>query len=157
MEPELEDERALVGKHFLEAYDLVQRLGQPFVLDLAVGALDDGVGIPGAEVDTDLAFRRQGTPVAPHVGALGFLVRWRAESMRMDVSRVHPFVEQVGGFALAGAIDTADEDDDGKFLRLGQVVLGVEQGLAQGGHFVFVGLLVYGMAEFGRFEHGVSF
>src|SRR3970282_269526 len=43
------------------------------------------------------------------------------------VARVHPFVEQVHGLALAGAVHAADQYDDREFGLLRQIKLRVQQ------------------------------
>jgi len=65
------------------------------------------------------------------------------------VAGVQPFVQQVHGFPLAGAINTGKQDDDRKFVRLQQIELGIQQAFAQGREFSFIELLGNFMAQFG--------
>jgi hypothetical protein len=51
--------------------------------------------------------------------------------MRGDLARVHPLVEQVHGLALARALDAGDHDQHRKPAVHLQIVLRVEQRLAQ--------------------------
>jgi hypothetical protein len=73
--------------------------------------------------------------------------------MCLNVARVHPFVEQVHGLALAGAVHAADQDDDREFGLLRQIELRIQQVFAQFGFFLVVGLLVDLVSELGRFKH----
>ena len=67
--------------------------------------------------------------------------------------RVHPFVQQIDGFALAGAIDAADQGDDREAPVQEQIVLRIEQCFAQPGHLARISLLGDCVAQLRRFEH----
>ncbi len=127
VEPELEDQRAFVGEHLLEAVDLLDVLVERRRAGLLQHALHDGRGVPGTEEHADLALGRQRAPEAPHRGTLALLVRHFAHGVRLDVARIHPLVEQVHRLALARAIHAADQDDDREFAFLRQIELRVQQ------------------------------
>ena len=61
--------------------------------------------------------------------------------------RIHPGIQQVDGFALAAAVDPADQDDYRKFLLLQHVILSIKQRSAQLGHLLLEGFLVYDVAQ----------
>ncbi len=153
MEPELEDERALVDQHRLETVDFVETLVHLVAFHLVGDAVGDRLRVPRTGEDADLALWRQRTPVAPHVGARALLVARLGKRQRRDVARIHPRIQQVDGFALAAAVDPADQYDDREFLLLQHVVLDVEQRRAQLGNFGLEGFLVDDVAEFCRFKH----
>ena len=71
------------------------------------------------------------------------------------MARIHPFVEQVDGLALARLVHAVDQDHDGKLLELEQIELGIEQLGAQGGHRGAESFVVGAVAEFGGFEHEI--
>ena len=70
--------------------------------------------------------------------------------------RVKPFVQDIGGFALATTIDAADQHDHREFACLQHIVLGIQQGFAQHGQALFVFFALYLVTDFGRFKHAGS-
>ena len=87
---------------------------------------------------------------------LAFLVRRLGECAGEDVARIHPFVEQVDGLALARAVDAGDQDQYGKatlLLEVLEVILGIEQRLAQPCFLGPVGGLADAVIEICGFEH----
>jgi hypothetical protein len=104
---------------------------KPAGVELPHHALHDRLRVPGAEEDADPPLGRQRAPEAPVRRALGLFVRRRAEGAGADVPRVHPLVEQVDRFALAGAFDTGNQDQHRKAAVELQVVLRVQQRGAQ--------------------------
>ena len=153
MEPELHQQHAFAREHGLEAADLVQALVELGLLAVLAHPLADRLGVPVVEHHADPAARRQRPPEAPHEGALGLLGGGRVEGPGLDVARIHPFVEQVDGLALAGLVHTVDQDHDGKLLELEQIELGIEQLGAQTRHRGAKAFVVGAVAEFGGFEH----
>ena len=127
MEPELEDQRTVIGEHPLEAVDLLDRAQQILGLGVPEHLVDDRIRVPGPEQDPDLAFGRQRAPIAPHRRSFGFLVRRIVEGVRVDVARIHPFVEEVDRLALARAAYARNEQDHWKLAELGKPELGVQQ------------------------------
>src|SRR5256885_786104 len=75
VEPELEDERALVGEHALEAVDLADRAHQFLGRGILAAAADVRPRSPRAELPADASLGRQRAPEAPHGRALALLVR----------------------------------------------------------------------------------
>jgi len=58
------------------------------------------------------------------------------------MTRVHPRIQQVDGFALATAVDPGNQDHDREILLLQYVVLDIEQFGAQLRHLGLEGLFV---------------
>ncbi len=156
MEPEFEDQRPLVGQHLFEAQVALHRLLQVGHLAASVDAIDQGLAIPGALEDGHAPLGRQQAPEAPHRRAVALLVGGLAQAVRVDVAGVEPGIEQAHRLAPAAAVDPAYDHHHGKGPALDQVVLGVEQGLAQGGQLGFIGLFVDFVAQLGGFEHPQS-
>ena len=152
--PELDDESPLVDQHLLEAphpvHVLVQTLGSQVSLD----PLQNGPGVPAPVEDAHLPLRRKEPPVTPHVRPLQFLVGGVVQAVHLDVPRIHPLVEGAHHGALARPVHTRNEDDHRELPGGEKVVLGIQQGLAQGGHLLLPDVLVDAMAQLGRFEHG---
>jgi len=156
VEPEFHQHHAFIGQPPLETDDAFDPLDQLRLPDVSVRPFGDRVGIPVAEQDADFSLLRKRAPVTPHCRALALLVRWFAESLGADVARVHPFVQQVDRFPLAAAVDAADQHDYREASVLEQVVLRIEQGLAQLRLLAGVGALRYRVPQFGGFEHFFS-
>ena len=156
VEPELEDERALVGEHLLEAHVLFHRLVERGVAGLAVGARQNRLRVPRAEEDANAALGRQLAPEVRHRRVPALVLGRLGQGVGGDVARVHPFLEQVDGLALAGAVHAVDEDEHGKARRVEQLVLRPEQRLAQLRQLALVGALVDRVAKLGGFEHDVG-
>ena len=125
VQPELQQQRALVHQHGLEAVDLVETLVELDARHLAVDALGDGRRVPGAGERARPPPRRQRAPVAPHVRPLALLVGGRREGERAQVARVHPLVELRQRLALAGPVDARDEQQHRKARLLAQLALGI--------------------------------
>ena len=153
VEPELEDQRAFVGEHALKVLDFLDRARQLVGARTLEHPIDDRCGVPRAEQHPDAPLGRQGAPVSPHRGTLALLVRRIVEGERMDVSRIHPRVEQVHGFALAGPAYTGDQNDYGEGPVLRQLELGGEQVGTQSRHPLFIFVLGNLVAQLRRFEH----
>src|SRR5690606_26801202 len=118
VEPVLEEQRVFTGEQAFETLDVGNALCQFALPDLAPGMAGVEPGIPVGEPDAEHSPRRQGAPAAPQGPSLFFFVAGFSEGARLDVARVHPLVEQLDGFALAGAVETNDQDDDRKVAEL---------------------------------------
>ena len=153
VEPELQHQHAVADQHPLMPRDRLQPLVEGRRLQRAADAVDDRLGVPRAEQDADVTFRGQCVPEPPHRRALaGVLVR-RAEGVGVDVARVHPLVEQVHRLSLACAVDAADQHQHRELLAREQLVLRVEQPLAQRRHLRVVGLPLHPVPQLRRVEH----
>ncbi|MDT4867808.1 hypothetical protein FQZ97_1027380 [compost metagenome] len=142
MEPELEDQRAFIAEHPLEAFRIVDRLVQPGVLDIALDPRMQHLAVPVAEEDADPSLGRQLAPEAP-LGRTGkLLVAGLEEALHVDQPRVHPLVEQLDRLALAGTLDAVDQDEHREARLLLQFELRLQQVLAQFQHGLFIGFLV---------------
>lgn len=97
---------------------------------------------------------RQLSPVAPGRRAGQFFVGLLVEGAHLDQARIHPFIEQLDGFALAGAFDAIDQHDHREASLLVQLELRFQQGLTQGRDFCVVSVLIDGVTNFGGFKHG---
>ena len=153
VEPELQDQRALVGEHPLEPDDLLQLLVELPLIDIPVRAVEDRPRVPRAEEDPELALGRKRLPVPPVRRLLRLLAGGHAHRPRRDVARVHPRVQQVDRLALARAIDAADDDDDRKRRLLQDGSLRLQQRGAQRRDLLVVRLLVDDVTELGCLEH----
>ena len=153
VKPELEDQCAFIDQHRLETVDLVHALIKITFVQLAEDTVADRIRIPRTGKHTGPPFRWQGAPVAPHVRALDLLVARCRKGQRRQIARVHPFVEHVDRFALARAIDAADQDDDRELAVFAQFELSVEQGRAQLGNLLAERFLVDRVPELCRFKH----
>ena len=153
VEPELQHQRTLIDQHGFEAVDLIDACVHRRLGHVALEAIMNRARVPRAGKDADAALGRQGTPVAPHERPRTLLVAWRRECQGGDETRIHPLVEDVDGFALAGAVLAADQHDDRNLAVFLEVELGVEQSGAQGRHFLLVGFLVELVTDFRGFEH----
>ncbi len=71
------------------------------------------------------------------------------------MARVHPFIQQIDGLALARAVHAADQDDDREAPVLEQVVLRIEQGFAQLRYLARISLLADRVPQFRRFKHSI--
>ena len=104
VEPELEDQRAFIAEHFFQALGTGDGLVEPRVLDLAMHATLQHLAVPVAKKDPHAAFRRQLAPIAPSRRAGQFFVGLLVEGAYFDQARVHPFIQQLDGFALAAIL-----------------------------------------------------
>ena len=112
--PEFQDDRAIVGECAFEGGDLVEEDVEFGVGDAASDAIADRRRIPRAQKERDAAVRRQIAPVAPQARTFELLLRRIHVAASDDPVRIHPLVEQAGGFALAGGIDAGKQHDDRK-------------------------------------------
>ncbi|MNS58652.1 hypothetical protein D3C72_915790 [compost metagenome] len=154
VEPELDDLHALGRQHGFEAHDCGGLGLDGFRIRLLACRFDDQRRVPGAEDDAGAALGRQVVPVAPERRAVQFVAFARAIGERPDMARIHPFVEQVDGGALAGAVDPR-HDHQQRFLCLPEaLVLRFQQGDPQ--PFFERLELVFGQdgVGFGFGEHG---
>ncbi|MNF60524.1 hypothetical protein D3C84_421450 [compost metagenome] len=142
MEPELQDQRALIAEHALEIFRIVDGLVQAGVLDIALDPGVEHLAVPVAEEDADLSLRRQPAPETPLRRPRQLLVRGPQEALHIDQPRVHPLVEQLDRLALAGALDAIDQDEHRETRLLLQLELRLQQGFAQFQHGLFIGFLV---------------
>ena len=126
MEPELEDQCALVTEHALETLSIVDRLIQTCIADASINTCLEHLAIPVAEEDADAPLGRQLAPEAPLCRPLQLLIGGRHETLYLDATRVHPFVEQLDGFALASPLNAIDQNQHGKTLVLLQLELRFE-------------------------------
>lgn len=128
MKPALDDDSALGHQHALELAYALQALRKARALLMAHHVRQDRIGIPGAEQDAKMPFGGQHLPEAPHLGTRTLRVADGAEHFRADVARVHPFVEQIDGFALARTVHPIDQNDHRRLAIGQQRVLGRQQG-----------------------------
>jgi hypothetical protein len=156
MEPELQQQRAFGDEHPLEVADALEAPREFRALFASQGALQDRVRVPGTEEDADSALGRKRLPETPHLGPRALDVGELAEGARGDVARIHPFVQQVDGLALAGAVDAVHQDHHGKLPPFEQLVLEREQALAQLGLLALELGLSELVADLGGFEHRSS-
>jgi hypothetical protein len=156
VEPELDDQRAFVAQHLLQALGAGDGLVEHGVLERPC-TRPAASGCTSCRRTRPSALWRQGPPVAPGRWARQLFVGLLVEGAHLDQARVHPLVEQLDRLALAGAFDAVDQHDHRETRLLLEFVLGFEQGLAQGGHFGVVGFLVDAVTDFGGFEHAGSF
>jgi hypothetical protein len=153
MQPELDDQGAFVGEHFLQQFGSLQALVEIGGLGDAVHAIEDRPGVPGAEKHADFSLGRQGAPETPHHRPVEFFIGWLAHAMGLHVTRVHPLVEQVHCFPATRAIYPAEQDNDRKLAALCQVELGIQQRFAQQRYLLVICRLVDLVTQFRRFEH----
>src|SRR6185437_5309691 len=145
------DENALVGQHPFQPHARINAF--LIVIGLQTPQPD---ALPGTEENADFALGRQRAPITPHGRPFAFLLGRLAEGVRVNVSRVHPLVEQLNRLALAGGVHALDLDKDGEALLLHQLQLGVQQRLAQTGLLRLVDILGNAVIQFRRFKHELS-
>ncbi|MNZ55557.1 hypothetical protein D3C78_734860 [compost metagenome] len=153
VEPELEEQRALVAEHPLEALRRRAAGVQGGLVDIAVDPRMQQLAVPVAEEDADLPLGRQPAPETPLRWARELLVARLEEALHLDQARVHPFVEQLDRLALARPFDTVDQDQHREARLLLQLELSFQQRLAQFDDRLLVGFLVDRMADLGGLEH----
>src|SRR6185295_11979439 len=96
MEPELQNQRALVRQHLLEAVDLGDAAIELAPLPLLLhGGARDRIGVPAAEEDADLPAGRQDAPETPEARMLQLLLGRLAEAVHLDVARIQPRRQRV--------------------------------------------------------------
>ncbi len=130
VEPELQQQYALVGQHLLEAQNLFGPCLQRRIVERSGHAPQDRMGVPGAEEHAGLALGRQRPPEPPHRRVHRLVRRRRGKAGDLDMARVHPLVQQIHRLALAAAVDAGDQDQRGEALLAQQVVLRQDQRLA---------------------------
>lgn len=129
VQPDLQDERPSVGEHLLQRRDALQATVERRLAGLPLHPIRERRLVPGAVKQTDLALRRQRTPIPPERRALELLVGRRTPGAGDNPARIHPFVEQVPGRAPAGRIDACQHDDHRERLLLPERLLHLEQRL----------------------------
>jgi len=155
MDPELEQDDALVGEHLLVLAHLLQSGVELRVRHLMPHVRVDQLPVPRVHEDAEAPARRQRAPVAPCERTRFLFRRAGTERAGADESRIHPFVELVRGFAAPAALQSADQHQDRAASRFGHFVLPIEQRLAQLGFLARIGGLGDSVADFRRFEHCV--
>ena len=156
VEPEFDDQRAFGHEHAFVIANARQSMLEFRAAFIAKDALKDRIGIPGAKQDADAPLGRQRRPEAPHLRSRTLDIGGSAERMRMDVARIHPFVEQVYRLALARAIDAVNKDDYRKLALFQQSVLDIQQRAAEFGFLApKVGFFQL-VANFSGFKHGMA-
>ena len=153
VEPDLDEQHALVGEHGLEVPDLLQQPVEVAVVDPPRGAEREQLEVPGVEEERDLAARGQREPVPPRRRPLALEVVATVERVGEDVARVEPLVQPVGGLAPPAAADAGEERDGLEAPALEETVLRLEQRLPQLRHLLLVLGLVELVADLRRFEH----
>src|SRR6185436_8976710 len=158
MNPELEHDESLVREHPLVLPDRGHLRVELAVAELAAHARGQRLVVPRVHEDADLAFRRQRAPITPCGRVRFFLRRGRTERQHADVAGIHPRGELIRGFAAAAALDAGDEHKHGTAPGLRQIVLRVEERLAQLRFLALVFLLRYPVTDLRGFEHaGLSY
>ncbi|MEN9634444.1 MAG: hypothetical protein RL077_2848 [Verrucomicrobiota bacterium] len=114
LEPDLDDQGAVVGEEALEVTHMPQGLGEEGEFATRDGGLLEGIRMPAACVDGDAAAEGEGTPVAPHEWALALLVAEIMEGKGLNSAGIQPAVEQINDLALARGVVTSDDEQDGE-------------------------------------------
>ncbi|MNP18643.1 hypothetical protein D3C76_1111340 [compost metagenome] len=153
VEPELDDQRAFIAQHLLQALGAIDRLVQYGILEHPVDTALQHLAVPVAEHHPDTPLGWQLPPVTPGRGSGHFFVGLLVERAHFDQARVHPFIEQLDCLALASAFNAVDQYNHRKARLLLELELRFEQGLAQRRHFGFIGFFINRVADFGGFEH----
>ncbi|MPM89827.1 hypothetical protein SDC9_136942 [bioreactor metagenome] len=153
VKPELHHQHPLAHQHFFETQDLGQMLIKLAPFAAALDTLANRLGVPIVEHHANLALGWQGPPVAPHERPCGLFFGRHIERPGLDMTRIHPFVEQVDRLTLARAINAIDEHHDRKTAQIKQFELCIQQGGTQRWHFGLECCLIGLMAQFSRFEH----
>jgi hypothetical protein len=155
VEPVLDQQHALLRQHALEADDLLHARREVARGKPAQDAFEDRHGVPGAEEDADPPFRRQRAPEAPHRRMRRLLLGRDGKARDLDEARIHPFVEEVDGLALARPLHPRDQDQDREAPLRPEIALRLQQGAAQFGLLPLEVRLADLVLEFGRFEHAL--
>src|SRR4051812_27177421 len=117
VEPELDEQRAVLGERALEGVDAPERTLQRARLALAHHALQDRRRVPGAQKQTHLSGLGQSHPITPVLRTRALGLRGFSVGLDAQIARVQPLAEYVQGLGLARAVCTVEQDDHGK-LRL---------------------------------------
>ena len=139
-------------EHLLQLDDPVERLVELGAVDPAEDAVEDRLGVPGAEEDRHPASRRQLPPEPPHRRPSPLLVGGLAHGVGLDAPGVEPLQQQVDRLRLARPADPGDDHDD-REVGGGQLPLGLQQGRADLGRLALVGGLVDLVAQLGGLKH----
>jgi hypothetical protein len=73
--------------------------------------------------------------------------------MGPDMARIHPFVQDINRFPLAGAVNSGDQNDHRKPGRLKEFKLGIEESFSKERNFFFVRFFVNLVSQLCGFEH----
>ncbi|MCY1175260.1 hypothetical protein D9M73_154910 [compost metagenome] len=130
VEPELDDQRAFIAQHLLQAFGTGDGLVEHGILEHPVHPPLQHLAVPVAKEHTHPPLGWQGPPIAPGGWAGQLFVGLLVEGEHIDHARVHPLVEQFYRLTLAGAFNAVDQHDHRKPRLLLEFVLGFEQGLA---------------------------
>lgn len=150
--PELHDEGMIVRERLLEGEDLVEGFVEFADARIAVDVIENRLGVPGTEKEPDSPVRRQVSPVPPEVGALLHLLGRLPVGTGHEPSRIEPSVEEVHRFALAGPIDSS-EDDNHRKRFLAELELRFEKLLSERRCLFRIFLLRDFAAQFGGIKH----
>ena len=142
VKPEFQQQHTFVHEHALKPENIADMLVELPGADASGDPLDDGLGMPAAEKNADLALGRQCAPIAPDARAFILFIGGFGKSAHFNVPGIHPLTEQIDRFTLARALNTRDEDQRGEFAALLQVVLRIEQRFAQLRLFTLVSRLL---------------
>ncbi|RMN28854.1 hypothetical protein ALQ62_05520 [Pseudomonas coronafaciens pv. zizaniae] len=153
VKPELEDQRAFVTEHLFKAFGTADGLIEYRILVAAMHTILKHLAVPVAKENAHAPLGRQLSPVPPGRRVRQFFVGLLVEGAHLYQARVHPFVEQFDGLALASAFYAIDQHNDLPPGLLVKVYLRFQQRLAQLGQGRLVGFIVNGMTDFSRFKH----
>jgi len=149
VQPELEDQRAFVAQHPLQTLRPCDGEFELGAVDTAMHPVLEHLAVPVAEEDPGMPLRRQPPPETPGQRTGQFFVARHIEAVDPNQPRVHPFVQQLDGLALARPLDAVDQDEHRKTrLRL-EPILRLQQRLSQLWHRGVIGFLVDGVTDFG--------
>ena len=154
MQPQFDNQGAIVGQHALEHFDLLAVQVELAGVHASVNSRLCRLGIPRAEKDADLAACRQTPPEAPEVGARFLLVGVLPIGIGLDPAGIHPLVEPLDQRAFARSDQPRDNDDDG-VIPLGQVELTLQQLLSQCSRQLVEFAALDTLADFQGFEHSL--
>ncbi len=155
VEPELDDQCAIVDEHALEVHDAIE-----FGIHLGVVAqppetlLDQGL-IPTAEQDGELPTRGDGVPEPPVARSLAFLVGLVPKGEGTHAAGIQPLVEAVDDLSLTGPLDARDEDNH-RDIGLQQLALHFQELGAQCLLLDLEGRLVDRASDLRCLEHGLT-
>ena len=153
MQPDLEQQHAVVYEHLLQAARVLQALRRLLGVALAGESVSQQAQAIAAGIDPDLALCRQDPPVAPEARISVLVVPAPAEEMRLQVARVHPVVQEVQHLAHGFAIVPGEHDHHGQ-VAPANLEFGVQQIDAQRRQGLLVLLLGDLGPHLGDFEHG---
>ena len=132
VEPDLDDERAVVGEEFFEVPDVFDVAGGRGGGETLGGLCAEELGIPGAGEDAEATVDGKAAPETPHERTFAFLVGRLAERERFDAAGVEPAAEGVDDITAAtGFFAGENEKDFGR--NLFQADLETDEFLAEGG------------------------